>query len=200
MANSSHPESRSVFPPILAGLFGLALGAAVAGGVFWLLMERQRTRHAAELAEANLALRPLNIGEVPNLMPNPNVPIFDMRGDDESKVRKFGTDFVEDLENNRMQSAYRSMTPDFQMKNKREDFDAMIAENPSVRSLSGVDRSEKVRKGADGQSYEYYLTAVERSDDGRRSKVNFALTIVKVNDEWRIAEWEIVADSKAKKK
>lgn len=193
MSNSS---CKGILPIILGGLAGLAVGAVAASGIFWILMQRQQARHEAELAATAAAVVPVK--EVGELI-RPGVPVFDMREGDDSKVKKAGTEFIEDLQNNRLQSAYRSMTPEFQKKNTREQFDAMIAEYPAVRNLASYLPTVKVRRG-DGESFEFYVTHTERGVDTGKDKVNFALTLTKISDEWRIAQFEITVDSKPKKK
>jgi hypothetical protein len=192
MAESASTSPRSATPVLLAGSLGLVVGAVGAGAIFFVYMERMQVRHQAQLAAAATVKAPeLNFGQG---------AVFDMRDGVDAKVKKFGTEFIDDLESNRLQSAYRSMSPDFQMKNKREAFDKMIADNPAIRKLTYSDRVEKVRKGTEAGSYEFYLTASERGADANKDKVNFALRIVKINDEWRVADFEIDADSKPKKK
>jgi hypothetical protein len=194
MSDVTRTPNRGPIVPVLFGLAGLFIGAAIASGIFWILMLRQQARHDAQLVAVMAPLN--NAGDIVRS----GVPMFDMRESDESKVQKSGTEFVEDLENNRLPSAYRSMTPAFQMKTDRQAFDTRIAEYPMVRNLLYGDRTTKVKRGADGQSYEYYMTATERNADSSKNKVNFFLSIVRVNDEWRVAEFEIIADSKPAKK
>jgi len=194
MSDNMSAPTRSPFSAILAGLIGVAIGAVGAGAIGLVLMQRQQARHDAQMEAVAAAA-----ANVPDL-PFRQVPFFDMRDDDETRVKKFGTEFIEDLENNRLQSAYRSMTPDYQMKTKREMFDALIAEHPAIRRLNTYERVEKVRKGTESTSYDFYLTATERHAEIGANKVNFALTIAKINGEWRVASFEIDADSKPKKK
>src|SRR5262245_9866738 len=116
MSDNTNPPTRAPFSPILAGLIGLVVGAVGAGAIFFVFMQRLQARHEAQLAAvtaANVRVPELAFGQG---------PVFDMRDNDETKVKRFGGEFIEDLENNRLQSAYRSMTPDYQMKTKREAF------------------------------------------------------------------------------
>jgi hypothetical protein len=190
---SDNERSRGSFPPLLAGLIGLIVGGAIAGGLLGALMLRQQARHEAQLAA--VTAQTADVGGALRGAAN----MFDTRDDDEQRVRKIGNEFVEDLENNRLTSAYRLMAPDFQAKTDRKAFEAMIAQYPSVRTIIYGSSTMKVRKGVDPQTYEYYLTATDRNATTNQNKVNFAITFVRVNDEWRISEFEITADARPMK-
>lgn len=189
MSEHARP-SRGAFLVVLAGLVGAALGAAVTGAVFWVLMARQQVRHEAELAAVGLGAAGLDA--LRQAAPGGGKPAAPS---EEAQAKKFGEGFVADLEANRLASAYRSMTSEYQKKTDRKTFDALIDGYPQVQKLWSS-RTEQVRKAAEGGGWEYYATCQEHGRAEPHNKVNFALILVKERDAWRVAELEITADSK----
>lgn len=131
--------------------------------------------------------------------PAPAVP---QPASEEAEVLAFGKNFVEDLEQNRLTSAYRLTSPEFQKETERKAFNELVEKYPKLNQLENVShRQEKVRKSADGKEWEYYCTAREFHESqiggaapGLGPRVNFSLTIAKDGTTWRVTSLEIARE------
>jgi hypothetical protein len=180
--------------PFLRGaLLGFVLGAAVASGVFGLVLHEMQQRHRAELAAVGIKIDPAGLLEAALGKSDPNRSRV-TSGADESKILEIGKAFVADLEYHRFVSAYRSTTAAYQMQTPRKMFDEMIEKFPGIRRMNeAVVRDCKVRKGSDGKGYEFYCTAKDNQD---LSLINFSLVLLQENGDWKVNELEITAEKK----
>lgn len=215
MSETAAPNSP--IPKVLFFLVGLILGGAAASGGFLVYNQQKQSAFEAQIAdlEAKLAAKLpgdpgklLNaaLGQVGNfggLIPNVNLPgapqpaapAVPLVVSDEIKVDELGKGFIADLESNRVLSAYKTMSDDYQKKTERKDFDALIAKFPGLRRMnsSSYPREQKIRKHND-KSWEFYFTGRDAQGAFGKNLVNLALTISKDGDEWRINELEITAE------
>jgi hypothetical protein len=115
---------------------------------------------------------------------------------EEEKVKQAGKGFVEDLEKDRLASAYRATTAAYQKRTERKAFDELVEKSPEVRSLSTFEQSrqEKVRRVAADKDYEYYFTGLHLGTGphlGNNRLVNIALKLVEEGGEWKVDDVEI---------
>jgi hypothetical protein len=187
------PAPSRGFPAILAGLIGLVVGGVAAGSILGFLLVRQQARHEAELAAVNAGTQPIKDLRDGIAVFNPPKP--NEADPEERQVTKFGTEFVEDLENNRLASAYRVMSTEYQKKTERAMFDEMVTSLPGLRTIGDYDRKPKTRKLQDGK-WDFYFTGTERNTF---KKVNVTLTVARMKEDWRVEELEILTEGNPKK-
>lgn len=180
-------------------------GSAVAGGGYFYLQSQEQDQH--QFGNLNFQ-QPGVIKNLQNL--NPHAVVGDLKKkflpdgrpgpeqDDMSKILALGKEFVSDLEQNRLASAYRSTAEGYQASKTRPDFDEMVVKHPGLRRLNPAltSRVEKARKGADGKWWEYYFTGKDSAMATTKDMINVALTFTKGGSEWQIIEVEITDEAK----
>jgi hypothetical protein len=121
---------------------------------------------------------------------------------EEMQVLDFGKTFVGDLEQNRLTSAYRLTSAEYQQEVERQKFDELVEKLPGLKRLENMQhRQSKVRKSADGKQWEYYCTAREidpnqlsGADPGLGPRINFAINIAKLDNGWQVTALEILRE------
>jgi hypothetical protein len=134
-----------------------------------------------ELAALKQQVDALTKGPAKDVKPTP----------EEEKVKQVGKEFVEDLEKDRVASAYRSTSTPFQKRTERKAFDELVEKYPQVRELAQVEgwRQEKTKKLPNKKGYEYYFTTYMVSAPTKT--FNVTLTIVDEGGEWKVDDLEI---------
>jgi hypothetical protein len=109
---------------------------------------------------------------------------------EEEKIKQLGKEFVEDLEKDRVASAYRSTSAAFQKRTERKAFDEMVEKNPQLKGLIQLDvwRQQKVKKLSGDKGYEYYFTGTVL---GTNMLVNISLVLIAEGSEWKVDDVEI---------
>jgi cell division protein FtsB len=109
---------------------------------------------------------------------------------EEEKVKQLGKEFVEDLEKDRVASAFRSTSAAFQKRTERKAFDEMVEKSAELKGLIQVEqfRQQKVKKLSGDKGYEYYFTG----QTFQTSKlVNISLVLINDSGEWKVDDVEI---------
>jgi len=193
-------------PWLVGGISGCLLGAIVTAGVFWYVLYQRQRAYEAQLINLGLQVTPTGItGSLFGVGIDVGAGGMGIsvggngRGGTyqgtEKEVLEVGKEFVGDLENLRLVSAYRSLSSALRSKTERTAFEAEIAKFPTIRELvSEYSRQYKVRKALDGVGYEFYCTA--RTVNYPQFTVNVALTLMKEDNAWRVSEFEISDDKK----
>ena len=169
-------------------VIGMAVGGAIASGVFLWLMHKQEQQHAAEIAVLAGNRRAGPDESAPKRNENKYTP-------EEKKIVELCLDLVKDFEKNRLSSIYRNTTAAYQNKTERKIFDERFAiyQRTLQRLLPAEsERDYKLTKLSGDKGYDFYFTGKERGDfNGGASVVNITFTMVQEQAEWRIDEVEI---------
>lgn len=197
MSENSIPPRR--MHPTIPFTLGFLTAAAIAAVLYLVLIDQERDRILIDLKALQQGANPQDLlkGVVGDIqLPAPGVKLT--LGTPESKVMEVGKEFVKDIENNRLASAFRTLSSAYQAKLDRQKFDEMIAKVPQVRRLSSSipSRDCKVRKLGEGKAYDFFFTGRDNYAESGKDLVNFALTFTQENGEWRVEEMEITAEGK----
>jgi hypothetical protein len=147
--------------PLTILLIGLLIGAAIASGVFLILVvwqeARQDERHRQELIAAKAEW----------------LKVQDRPADEEAAYERFNT-YINYLEKDNRAKLYAAFTPEYQKEKSRKDVDEYLLANPEVRNLAKDGRRFSMSKVGDNFA-DVGVTMEAKTTQGRDFLVSMRL-------------------------